>query len=274
MVEAQKPRKLAVGTMVRFAYRNVFGRLELILELGWIMLLALLAAAILPDLLLPGRHAGPELKLEAPDYLQAVIALLALTAFSVRWHQSILLGDPRRQPTALFFRGWWRFLLYACIVYAVLGAIVAVTAFAVIGGRNDPAVVTLVLLLAIAASWAVLLATARLSLLFPAAACGRPLGFGGAWRLMRGNVWRLIGATILTVLPIKLITFAVTAAMVAASVPQGTNAAPIGLVIIAGLIETGADILLAALGASLLSGFYRELVAWNAVGSDRRSETI
>ena len=130
MVEAVKPRKLAVGTMVRFAYRSVFGRLELIPELGWIMLLALLAVSILPEILLPGRHAGGELRLAPQDYVQAAVALLALSAFAVRWHQSILLGDPRRQPPALFFRGWLRFLVYGCILYAVLGAIVAAAALA------------------------------------------------------------------------------------------------------------------------------------------------
>ena len=97
MVEAVKPRKLAIGTMVRFAYRSVFGRLELIPELGWIMLLALLAVSILPEILLPGRHVGGELRLAPQDYVQAAVALLALSAFAVRWHQSILLGDPRRR---------------------------------------------------------------------------------------------------------------------------------------------------------------------------------
>ncbi len=40
----------------------------------------------------------------------------------------------------------------------------------------------------------------RFYLLFPATAIDRPLKFGEAWRRMRGNTWRLIGATFLVAL--------------------------------------------------------------------------
>src|SRR6185437_5867113 len=152
MVTGEKPRKLGVGTMVRFSYRSVFGRLELIQELGWIVMLALLAASIVPDLVMPGRHAGQQFRLDVLDFAQAAIALLALSAFAVRWHQSILVGDPRRQPAALFFQGWMRFLIYGCAVYAVLGAIVAVAALA-LSSRTASEPVQAAVLLAAAAAW-------------------------------------------------------------------------------------------------------------------------
>ncbi len=126
MDEAAKLRTVAIGAIVRFAYRSVFGRLGLIPELGWIMLLTLLAVAIVPRLLLPGPVAGDMLRLDPLDYVQLAVALLAISAFAVRWHQLILLGDPRRQPSALFLRGWARFLVYGCILYAVLGVILSV----------------------------------------------------------------------------------------------------------------------------------------------------
>jgi hypothetical protein len=266
MVEAVKPRKLAIGTMVRFAYRSVFGRLELIPELGWIMLLALLAVSILPEILLPGRHVGAELRLAPQDYVQAAVALLALSAFAVRWHQSILLGDPRRQPPALFFGGWLRFLIYGCILYAALGAIVAATALAMMRLTGDTSLQGLIVFGALIACWVLLLATARCALLFPAAACGKPLGLRAAWRLMRGNSWRLVWISILTALPLKVVTFGLTAIVVMVAVPGGSVsvAPPMGFVILTGVIEAVSDMLLAALGASVLSGFYRELVAWRA----------
>lgn len=270
MVEGEKPRKLAVGTMVRFAYRSVFGRLELIPELGWIVLLALLAVAIVPDVLLPARHAGRQFSLDPLDFAKAAVSLLALSAFAVRWHQSILIGDPRRQPVALFFQGWARFLIYGCAVYAVLGAIVAVAALTLGWSAPNEATQGAVLLAAAVGCWLALLAAVRCALVFPAAACGKPIGVGTSWRFMRGNVWRMIGASILVTLPTKLVAFGLMAAIVALTVPPGGEAAPpLGLIILAGVIEAVSDMLVAALGASILSGFYRELAGWrgNAAGT-------
>ena len=50
------------------------------------------------------------------------------------------------------------------------------------------------------------LTVARLSLVFPAAAYGAPLGLAAAWRAMRGNSWRLVGASLMTAMPILLLT--------------------------------------------------------------------
>jgi len=268
MVTGEKPRKLGVGTMVRFSYRSVFGRLELIPELGWIVMLALLAASIVPDLVMPGRHAGQQFRLDVLDFAQAAIALLALSAFAVRWHQSILVGDPRRQPAALFFQGWMRFLIYGCAVYAVLGAIVAVAALALSSRTASEPVQAAVLLVAAAACWLAILAVVRCALVFPAAAAGKPIGLGTSWRLMRGNVWRLIAASILVTLPVKLTALGLMALLVAAAWPGGGGeaATPPGIVIIGGVIEVISDMLVAALGASVLAGFYRELAAWRVAG--------
>jgi hypothetical protein len=272
MVEAVKPRKVAVGATVGFAYRSVFGRLELIPEFGWIMLLALLAVSIVPDILLPRRHAVENL--DARDYVQAAVALLALSAFAVRWYQSILLGDPRRQPSALFFRGWVRFLVYGSLLYAVLGAIVASAALTLARPADGTAAQALVGLAAVVAGMAIALATTRCALVFPAAACGRPLGLASAWRLMRGNTWRLIWVGLLTTLPLKILTLGMTAFVIAVAAPDGSDllaAPPMGFAILTGVIEAVADMLLAALGASVLSSFYRELVAWSAVGATGKS---
>ncbi len=264
MVEAA-PRKVVIGAIVRFAYRNVFGRLELVPELGWIMLLALLVVSIVPGLLLPVSHSGNEFRLDPQDYVQAAVALLALSAFAVRWHQSILLGDPRRQPVALFFRGWARFLIYGCILYAVLGALVAAAAIGLAGMSDSTSAQALILFVALVIAWLVLLGTARCAMVFPAAACGKPVDVSAAWQVMRGNSWRLIWASLLTALPLKVVTLVLTAIVVALVAPAGTadlSNPPMGFVILLGVIEAVSDMLLAALGASVLSGFYRELVAW------------
>jgi hypothetical protein len=267
MEQAARPQKVAIGAIVRFAYRNVFGRIGLISELGWIMLLILLAASILPALFLPGASRGDPLRLDPLDYAQAGITLLALSAFAVRWHQLILLGDPRRQSPTLFFRAWLRFLIYGCALYAALGAILAITLLSMKPLITSMTVKALMAVVALTLCWLALLVAARSALLFPAAACGRPLSLGGAWRLMGGNSWRLVWASVLTALPLKAATFAVITVLVAAIMPEGSEqlaAPPLGFVILIGVIETVSDMLLAALGASVLSGFYRELVAWRA----------
>lgn len=263
MDAAVKPRKVAVGAVVRFAYRGVFGRLELVPEFGWVMLLALLAAAILPGVLLPGHTPGATMDLDAVDYAQAAVAMLALSAFAVRWHQYILVGDPRRQAPALFFRGWVRFLVYGCVIYAAIGAIVAVSAVVLVRMRGSTATEAVVLAVAAIAGWLLLLLTARCALVFPAAARGRPVGLGTAWRLMRGNTWRLIWASVLAALPLKIVALALTMTIVSLVLPPGADfaveAPPAGFVILTGVIEAVSDILMAALGASILAGFYREL---------------
>jgi len=271
---SERPRKVAVGTIVRFAYRTVFGRMGQILDLGWIMLLALLAARIVPNLLVPGRHATGDLQFDAIDIGQAVVTLLAASAFAVRWHQSILVGDPHRQPAASFFRAWARFLIYGCVVYALIGTVVAVAAVTMARMADSTATVAVVALLAVIAGLAVTLVAVRCSLVFPAAACGQPLGIGAAWRLLRGHTWRLIAASIVTTLPVTVVATIVTAILLSTVVLTAPGAdvlaqPPLGLTILSGLVESITDMLLVALSASLLAGFYRELVAWRgAVGGD------
>jgi hypothetical protein len=267
--------KVRVGTMVGFAYRNVFGRLGLVLDLGWPMLLALMAVLILPGVLLPDQHVGGALRLDTLDYAQAVVALLSLSAFAVRWHQSILVGDPHRQPPRAFFRAWLRFLGYGCICYFVIGVVAASTLLLVSRVATGEAAAGAVELGAIVVGILLAVALLRFAMLFPAAAAGAPLGAAAAWRLMRRNTWRLVLASILTAVPVTFTAGFLTLIVIAVALPGGPESPvppPLGFAILTGLIETAANILLVALGASLLSGFYRALMARRLVqqASDQR----
>jgi hypothetical protein len=269
MARAEEPgeaRRIGVGAVTRFAYRAVFTRLGLMLEVGWLPLLGLLAALIVPDAIAPGRHDRDAFDFGLLDYLQAAIALLSLSAFAVRWHQTVLLGDARRLPAPMFFRGWLRFLVYSAVIYLALAALLLAAAFAL--SRLSPALA--LELGAIVAGVLLAVAILRCGLLFPAAACGRPLGAVEAWRLMRGNSWRLALASVVTALPVTLAAGAITAIMVTAALPENSEALarpPLGFVILTGLLETAADFLVVALGASLLSACYRALV-------ERRGEPV
>jgi hypothetical protein len=263
MSKVDDKNKVAVGAVIRFAYRSVFGRLGLILEIGWIPLLALLAALILPGILAPSRYGASALEFGALDYAEALIVILSLSAFAVRWHQSILVGDPRRLPVASFFQSWLRFLAYMIAVYVVLGGVLALAMIALPYVTANDLAMALIELGAVIAGTAMAVVVLRFGLLFPAAARGEPLTPLAAWRLMRGNSWRLAFASLLTALPVTITTGFVTGVLVAASLPKNVEdvaAPPLGVLILAGLLETTADVVLVALGASVLSAFYQEIV--------------
>jgi hypothetical protein len=272
--ERDRPRvKVPVGAVAAEAYRAVFGRLGLLLELGWLPLLALLAAALLPGLL-DGRIAPaalPSANDWLPELVDGIVAVLALNAFAVRWHRAMLFPPAHTIPRRVFLRAWARFLLYTLILYLaaaglVAGVLVSGTSSGALAGTRLPAdaatgVVTAV---AVALGVALWLATARCALLFPAAAAERPFGWAEAWRLMRGNTWRLIGCSLLVGVPfatalVLLLSGVLTAAHVDPDVPLADQAA-LGLFLLGGVVDTLAKFFAVALGASVLSGFYRRIL--------------
>ena len=257
--------KVPVMTVVIEAYRQVFGQLGLLLETAWLPLLVLLAASILPDLFLPGRSlvAGAPLSFTLSDAIEAVVAIFCLNAFAVRWHQIVLYGGPRAIPAGLFRRAFARFLLYTIALYlaslVLIGAIVGASA----AGANANDVFAILLIAAGLASALLWLATARLALLFPAAAYGDALGWGAAWRLMRGNSWRLIACGVLGCAPFVL-TVAVVMIAILSAADRGVDMArlppSLGFLLLRGVIDTVTNFVVVALGASILSRFYRRIV--------------
>ena len=104
---------------------------------------------------------------------------------------------------------------------------------------------------------------ARLSLLFPAAAVDRRLGFVECFKLTRGNGWRLVATWILVIAPFWIalsIGLAMTAIL-------GTFGGMTGT-LIGTLFHQGLNFAGIAIGVSALSIAYRELVPANAVTDD------
>src|SRR5579872_3540642 len=113
-LENEPPRiKVPVGEVAIAAYQTVFGRLGLVLDLGWLPLLLLLAARLGPGLLagyfLP-CGLGDRDGIGITDIVEAVAGLLCLNAFAVRWHQIMLLPRSQAVPRRLFVGAWLRFL--------------------------------------------------------------------------------------------------------------------------------------------------------------------
>src|SRR5690348_9011259 len=104
--------KVPVATVVVAAWRSVFARPGLVLEFGWLPLIAMLAALVLPSLVLRYALAPAVAQSWASDIdlagviLDGTVALIALNAFALRWHRLMLTGDLHRWPLRPFLRAW------------------------------------------------------------------------------------------------------------------------------------------------------------------------
>jgi hypothetical protein len=259
--------KIPVADVVFVAFRSVFGRIGLVLELGWLPLLIILAALLLPDLALryvvEGGLVSASTDFDIGDLIQETVVALCLSAFALRWYQLMLLPDPNAVSRRAFFGALLRFLAYTAGIGAVIAALTAAIAYGVAAFSDDDARTIAAQTLAAAVAMAVSLAVARLSLLFPAAAYGAPLGLGAAWRAMRGNSWRLVGASLMAALPILLFHQLLVATLAAAQLlhpDQAASDSPVGLILLGGVVVAVLGLILSALGASVLSEFYRRIM--------------
>jgi len=262
---AAAPRVLVpIAEVAAQAYRAVFARLGLLLELAWIPLLVMLAATLLPGYLqfylgwsvLPAWQ-GDSYGLGLEDLIEVAAGLLCLNAFAVRWHQAMLFGGEGKTPPGLFPRAWLRFILYTLLLYLVSALVLAAVLLASADEDVAPYLAPIAGL-AITFIWAGMV---RCSLLFPAAAFGNPLGLGGAWRAMRGNSWRLLGCGIIACAPAMLIVIVLLSGLSTELQLDPSGApVPLGFFILRGVIETCMNFVIVALGASVLSTFYRRIL--------------
>lgn len=268
MATALSPVKIPVAAVTVGAYRSVFGRLGLFLELAWLPLLLLLAVATMPAWLsgVVAPDADNAVLRLLPDVGQLVAGGLCLNAFAVRWHQMMLFQGGAAPVSWL--RSWLWFLLYTFVFYlANLGLFTLVF---LLSGGGDTDQTGQVLMLGLAAGlvlplWLVMV---RLSLLFPAVAYGQILGPGAAWQAMRGNTWRVVACGFMAGVPLVLSVVLILGTVFSAldlqlSDLQPDNPAlapPMGLYLLAGVIDTVVNFLIVALGASILVDVYRRLV--------------
>ncbi|HXP13425.1 MAG TPA: hypothetical protein VN795_07175 [Stellaceae bacterium] len=270
MAAALSPVRIPVAVVTVGAYRFVFGRLGLFLELAWLPLLLLLAVAIMPAWLpwLMAPDSDSAVLRLLPDVVQLAAGGLCLNAFAVRWHQMMLFPGAAAAPPVSWFRTWLWFLLYTLAFYLANLALFALVFL--LSGGEDLVQSGQILLLGLAAAIALplWLGMVRLSLLFPAAAYGRKLGPGAAWRAMRGNTWRMVACGLMAGLPLVLSVVVILGAVFTALDLQLGDlqpddpalAPPMGLYLLAGVIDTVVNFLIVALGASILVDVYRRLV--------------
>jgi len=141
--------------------------------------------------------------------------LLGSTMIAVSWHRGLLLGEPGGPDSAFRFdRPFWRYIgtaiLAALLVIAGVGvpAVVFVLAFVGLLGQQAAAGAAAVPLIVLV--FAILPIVCRLIPALPMAAIGAPAPLlRGAWRLTRGNGWRILGALLVVSLVGSLIQAAV-----------------------------------------------------------------
>lgn len=259
-----EPVKVPVVEVAIAAGGAVFGRIGLVLEIGWLPLLLILAVLLLPWLAWHYLDAGPapSASLDFGDFIVLGIVALCLGSFALRWYRLTLPADPRVAPQERLV-AWLRFMAYTMAVYCLIAGFVAgVTLAAPLGEGDDPAAIAEQMAAAVAAAALILLIT-RLSLLFPAAAAGAPLGVGAAWRALRGNSWRLVGANVVAVMPVLLFQQLLVSVLIGAQLLPPDDAAAsssLGLALLNGVVLAVLGLIMAALGASILSEFYRRIV--------------
>jgi hypothetical protein len=268
--------KVPIDRVAAAAYRIVFGRLGRLLELAWLPMLVLLAVELVPGLV--SAYFWPDdteaaASLAGVNIAEAVIAMLCLSAFAVRWHHLVLAAD-RPLPPRRFLAVWARFLGYSLPFYlAILGAAAGVSAAldTLSAAAADHQVAGLAELitqntadaLVATIALAVSLVLARCSLVFPAVVIGQSLGLMGAWRRMRGNTWRFIAATLLVTAPIMLLAAVLLDLILMGAhlpLPDALAHPPLGLFLLNGVLDIVLLFLFVALGATVLADFYRRLV--------------
>lgn len=131
----------------------------------------------------------------ANDLTTDVIAASALVAV----HRSVLLGEAADRPVWRLPPTYDRYLFWLVLLNLLFLPVIGLDALA--GQRySAPVVVGLLLLLAGAVA-----VTVRLALLLPLSAMGAPAAdWRTAWDASRGKTWRLVGAALLTFVPLEV----------------------------------------------------------------------
>jgi len=199
-------RSLPVLATVGEAYGRVFLHLGLVAKAG---ALPFALSVLLTGLGLSAMHSP------LAGVLVALASLVPYTLFGVSWHRATLLGATAA-PVPLL-PGWkqrhWRFLGYLAAVILIVYGLILVLSLAggmllSIGraetGPGPAAQIALMAAVAVIIFYVLL----RLSFVFPAVAVDEAYGLRHSWTHTRGQGLRLLGAMILTVVPLVLLGWA------------------------------------------------------------------
>ena len=200
--DAQPPIRLPVWRLAKASLDSVFQHPGNFVHRvwPWVAIVAALTALLGIGLDMPFEETG------TATIVIGLCLFVGPIMVVVSWHRGLLLGEPGGPSTA--FRldlPFWRYLAIGILVGMLAGALIMIPA-AVLGGLGAGLVsqemgAVGAGLGGIAALIAVLPASARVMLALPMAAIdATPPLLRGAWRLGRGNGWRLFGALLILTL--------------------------------------------------------------------------
>jgi hypothetical protein len=206
---APRAHQIDVVDQVGRAYRAVLDHAQLVGEMALLPYLAVVAIVIVEHLVFGatlGFVAAGSMGAGLIGFaLSAIVALivpmvmmLVFSVFVVRWHRFVLLGEA--VSGGLMPPGWPEFVVTAVKVgIALFVGWLILMVIALL----PPHFLTLPL--AGLGGVALTLAALRVSLVFPAAAIGRPLPLRTAWDLLAGNFWRLFAAAFACYFPFLVV---------------------------------------------------------------------
>ena len=221
------------------AYRAVFDHIRLVLEMALLPYLVVLAVELVSLLFKYGGTMGKV----AAALIYALGLLLFGAVFVVRWHRFVLLGET--VGGELLPPGWREF-----VIAGVKVGLAVIAGWAVLVGIAllPPGFITVPL--TAAGGVALTLGALRVSLIFPAAAIGRPVGLRTAWDWVAGNFWRLFGAAFACYFPFVVLQMLIGA--LASAFPSLTW-------VVFEALRMAASFAGAAVVAALLSHLYRDI---------------
>jgi hypothetical protein len=240
-------QKIDITASVRAAYIVVIDNARLLVVLAWLPFAILVGFEIIAWLLSGGRFG---------EILASLIRFAGFvvfgTAFIVRWHRFILLGETT--AVTLFPPGWGAYVLTGVkLGLLLLIGIILLVVIAIVVPHS------LTQVIAIVGGIALLLVLAGVSLAFPAAAIKRPISLvGDAWDLVTGNYWRLVACLIACCAPFGIISYIVN---------EISDAMPSFLWIAFQIISLAVWFASSAVVASLLSDIYRRLAPTEVEGT-------
>ena len=224
-------RKLPVLAALSEAYAVVFTRIGLLLRA---IVLPFLVSMLLVALSLYVQLNMRPTAISILAILLAVLGFVPYTIFGVSWHRLTLLGPGTARPP--LFPGWrhrhWRFLGYGIgisLIVVIFGTFVAGagTALAMLfgGGPELPGgTVLLIITSVVAVLILVLYLLLRLSFVFPAVAVDEAYRLKHSWAHTHKQGFRLMGALILTCIPIVIAILVIQFIAGFASLPQAVTA--------------------------------------------------
>jgi hypothetical protein len=224
-VESADPRlppRLPLWPTIRLSYTSYFRHFGDVLRISalWLSLMAVLnagtgwmQAAWMTRVMVdprPQPNLSEPLEMMLLGNISNVVIAFAAVSIAVAWHRRLLLNEPPgRSGGNIATLGLWRYIavtIVVCVIAAApaLAVWLVVSAFGLMPAADDviapqtPALIA-AFIVAYVAGIVILL---RLCVLLPANAAGNfTLTVKGAWRLSRGNAWRLFWGIIACALP-------------------------------------------------------------------------